>query len=102
MARALTTDIRQRAGLLQRLAASATRRDHDGVAQLCEGQEVAPVQWQLHDLTVLDDVADFGRRDLQQGQGALHFDLLGQPLHPEREMKGHGTAHFENDLVDLR
>ena len=50
---------------------------HDGVAQLRQRQEVAAVQRQLHDLAVLDDVADLGGRRLQQRRRRLDDDLLG-------------------------
>ena len=60
MAGSLAADVGQRTGLLQRLAARAARREHDGVAQLRQRQEVPSVERELHDLAVLDDVADFG------------------------------------------
>ena len=64
--RALAADVGQRPGLLQRVAARAAGRNDDGVAQLREREEVAAVQRELHDLAVLDDVADLGVRRLQQ------------------------------------
>ena len=74
----LAADVGQRARLLQRFAARAARRDDDGVAQLGEREEVAAVQRQLHDLAVLDDVADLGVRRLQQRRSAVDPDLLGR------------------------
>ena len=61
----------QRPGLLQRLAARAAGRDDDGVAELRQREEVAAVQRQLHDLAVLDDVADLGGGRLQQRRRRL-------------------------------
>ena len=40
--------------------------------------------------------------DLQERQRALHLDLLGEPLHAEREFQRQRAPDFEDDLVRLR
>ena len=89
----------QRARLLERFAARAARRDDDGVAQLRQAEEVAAVQRQLHDLPVLDDVADLGGRRLQQRRRRLHDDLLGDALHAERELEVQRPPDLEDDAA---
>ena len=86
VAGALSADVWQRPGLLQRLAARAARRNHDRVAELREREEVAAVQRELHDLAVLDDVADLG--GVSSAAGAIRPDGDGfrEPL--ERRASG--------------
>ena len=60
---------------------------HDGVAQLRERQEVAAVQRELHDLAVLDDVADLGVRQLQKRRFRGHSDFFHRPADVEREIE---------------
>ena len=60
-------------------------------------EEVAAVQRQLHDLAVLDDVADLGGGGLQQRRGRGDRDLLGQALHAERELERQRPADLEDD-----
>ena len=97
MSGALTSDVGQRPRLLERLAASAPRRNHDRIAQLGERQEVAPIQRQLHHLAVLDDVADLGRLRLEQRGGAVDYHLLGEALNTERELQAERPPNLEDN-----
>ena len=84
---ALPADVRQRTRLLQCVTARAARRDDDRVAQLREREEVAAIEWKLHDLLVLDDVADLRVGRLQQRVSAVTLTLLGQAPDLEREVQ---------------
>ena len=76
----LAADVRQRARLLQRLAARSARRHDHRIAQLRESQKVSAVERKLNDLAVLDDVADFGVRRLEERRVDCDRDLLGEAL----------------------
>ena len=67
VAGALAADVRELAGLAKRAAARSARGNHHGVAELRERHEVSPVERQLHDLPVFDDVADLRVGRLQEG-----------------------------------
>ncbi len=98
MPRALAADIGQRPRLLQRVAARASRRQDDAVAQLREREEIAPVERHLHDLPVLDDVADFRVGGPQQRFAAGHHDLLGDAAGLELEIDGQVLAEAQRDV----
>ena len=83
VAGSLAADVRERPGLLQRLPSGSTRGQHDGVAQLSERQEGSAVERQLHHDAVLDDVADFRVRRLQERHVRGHANLLGRSAHVE-------------------
>ena len=101
MTRALPAHIGERSGLLQRLAARAPRRDHHGIAQLRQSEKVPAVQRNLHDLAVLDHVADFCGPALEERSAALDHDLFGKALHAERELQVETPADFERRLPGL-
>jgi hypothetical protein len=73
----LPEDRRQGTCLLERRTASASWRDDHAVAELGELEKLAAVERQLLDAAVVDDVADFGIRGLQQrhGGGDMTFSL---------------------------
>ena len=71
------------------------------IAELREVDEVAPVERQLHDFAVLDDVADFGVGRLQQRRRRLDDDLLGHALHAEREIERQRSADLEGERLLL-
>ncbi len=94
--RPLAADVGERPGLLQRVAACASRRDHHRVAQLGQRQEVAAVERQLHDLAVFDDVADFGVGRLQQRRFRADDHRLGWPADLELEVEGDHLTDLED------
>ena len=81
--RSLPSHVGHRAGLLKRVSTCAARRQNDAVAQLRKREEVSLVQRNLHDLAILDNVADFRRRRLAPGSLVLRsphrrLDALGK------------------------
>ena len=82
VARSLSTDVGQRPRLLERIAARAAGRNHDGVTELRQREEVPSVQRELDDLAVVDDVADFGGVRLQQAVPAATVMFSATPSTP--------------------
>jgi hypothetical protein len=72
---------------LQRIAARAAWWNDDGIAQLCEREKVASVERQLHDLLVLDHVADLGVACLKQRRAGRDPDFLDRSTDVEREVE---------------
>ncbi len=101
MTRPLTADVRELTRLSQCAAAGAARRYHHPVAELRQIDEVSSVEGQLHDLTILDDVADLGVGALQQWGARLDADLFGHRLHTEREVHGQRPTDFEGESLSL-
>jgi hypothetical protein len=91
VARSLAADVWQWARLLQRVAARAARRQYDAIAELCKGQKVPAVQWNLNDLAILDDVADLRIR-AEQRRIAGDNHILADTARLELEVDGECLA----------
>jgi hypothetical protein len=103
VARSLTADVGQRTCLLERIAARATRRENDGVTELCQGQEIPSVEGKLHDLAVLDDVADFSGIRLQYRSVDADRDVFSDTFDAEPELHVQGPTHLQHDpFLSLR
>lgn len=96
VARSLPANIGQGTRLLQRVAARAARRKDDRIAER-QGKKVPSVQRKLHDLAVLNDVAEFRGRRLQQRRSDGHGHRFGDAFDAEPELDVQGPADFEHD-----
>jgi hypothetical protein len=99
----LAADVGKLAGLLQRVAASAARRNHHRVRELRQGEEVAPVERKLDDLAAIDDVADLCGVGLQQRRRGCDGDVLRNAFDGQHEVDVERAADIEhNALVRAR
>ncbi len=78
MAAPLSVHVGQGTGLTERGTSRPPGRDRDAVGQLSQLDELTAVEWQLLDLTVVDDFRDLCIRCPEQGRLRAHGDGVGE------------------------
>jgi hypothetical protein len=96
--RSVPHHVDQLAGLLQRVSPRSPGRADHALAQEGQLQKLAPLQWKIRDLLILNDILDFGRLKLQQLPAPFHCNDLALRSECEVEIRLVVSAHVKYDL----
>ena len=97
MTAALPVHRRQASGLAECRPARAAGGNRYPVGELRQLDELPPVQRQLNDLPMIDDLADFGIRRVQQAQRCADGDRIRHRTDAQNDWNGEPLTDVQVD-----
>ena len=99
MSRTLTRDDHLPARLCEGRAASAHRREINVVAQQSQLNELTPVQREIREPLIVNDLADFGVGRTHEGRRFRHCDFFGDCADVEQKIEIEMLSALDDDTV---